>query len=126
MRTDFAAIVVGLAMGLAGCAGSYEPVVDLKGVDQVEYQSDLEECRAYAENVDVGTSAATGGAVGAGVGAATGAAVGAVTGSPGLGAAIGAAGGGTSGLFGGLFRGASKEKSIIRNCLRGRGYHVLD
>ncbi|MCP5365240.1 MAG: glycine zipper family protein [Hyphomicrobiales bacterium] len=125
MKTG-SALIVGLAIGLAGCAGSYEPVVDLKGVDHIEYQSDLEECRAYAENVDVGSNAATGGAVGAGVGAAAGAAVGAITGAPGRGAAIGAAGGGTSGLFGGLFRGTSKEKRIIRNCLRGRGYRVLD
>lgn len=125
MRTKLLAAGMLAAMA-AGCASSYEPIVDMQGVDPVRYQADLGECRQYAERVDVGTSAGTGAAIGAGVGAATGAAVGAITGQPGRGAAIGAAGGGTTGLFGGGLRGADKERQVIRNCLRGRGYSVLD
>ncbi len=117
---------VGMICGFAiGCASSYEPIVDMKGVDAARYQADLDECRQYADHVDVGTSAGTGAAIGAAIGAATGAAVGAITGSPGTGAAVGAAGGGTTGLFGGGLRGGEKQRQVIRNCLRGRGYSVL-
>lgn len=118
--------VVAVCGAGVGCASSYEPIIDTKDVDQARYQADLAECRQYAEQVDVGTSAGAGAGIGAAIGAATGAAVGAITGSPGTGAAVGAAGGGTSGLFGGGLRGVEKERQVIRNCLRGRGYNVLD
>jgi outer membrane lipoprotein SlyB len=109
---------------LAAC--SSDPIVDMKGVDEAKYESDLDECRAYADQVSVGRSAAGGGLFGGAAGAAVGAAVGAVTGRPGTGAAIGAAGGGTSGLIGGGASGSNKKDKVVRNCLRGRGYSVLD
>ena len=119
------ALGFGLALIAGGCAGG-GPIVDMKGVDSARYQADLAECEQYAEEVSVAGSAGGGAAVGAAAGAAVGAAVGAVTGSPGRGAAIGAAGGGTSGLFGGGASGLSKQDRVVRNCLRGRGYRVLD
>jgi outer membrane lipoprotein SlyB len=113
-----------LAFAVAGCAS--EPMIDTKGVNQAQYQTDLEDCRAYADQVSVAGSAAGGAVIGAAAGSAIGAAMGAITGVPGTGAAIGAAGGGTSGLFGGTARGAAKQDQVVRNCLRGRGYRVLD
>lgn len=113
-----------LTLAIAGCAS--DPIIDTKGVDQARYKADLAECRQYADQVSVTGNAAGGGLLGGAAGAAVGAAIGAVTGNPGTGAAVGAAGGGTSGLIGGTARGASKQDRVVRNCLRGRGYSVLD
>ena len=113
-----------ILVALAGCTS--DPIVDTKGVDPARYQADLVECRQYAEQVSVAGNAAGGGLLGGAAGAAVGAAVGAVTGNPGTGAAVGAAGGGTSGVIGGTARGVSKQERVVRNCLRGRGYSVLD
>src|SRR5690606_39285529 len=49
--TTRSAVLVVVALALAACARSYEPIVDMKGVDQARYQQDLAECRAYAEQV---------------------------------------------------------------------------
>jgi Glycine-zipper domain len=134
-------VVVILALCAAAC--SSDPIVDMKGVDEERYEQDLAECRQYADQVDVARSAgggallgaAGGAAVGAvvgaitgrpGTGAAVGAVVGAITGRPGTGAAVGGGAGGTSGLFAGGASGANKKERIVRNCLRGRGYSVLD
>lgn len=110
---------------LAGCAVG-DPVIDTRGVDQARYSQDLAECRVYADNVSTGGRAASGAAGTALLGAALGAVTGAVTGDPGAGAAIGA---GTGGIFGGASGAgsAAEEKGrIVRNCLRNRGYAVLD
>ncbi len=115
-----------LILILAGCAQSYQPVVDTKGVDNAKYQQDLLECRQYAEQVSPAGEAATTGVLGAAGGAALGAIVGAFSGSAGTGAAIGAATGGAVGAGAGGVSGISEQKRIINNCLRGRGYNVLN
>jgi len=115
-----------LMIALAGCAQSYQPVVDTKGVDNAKYQQDLSECRQYAEQVSPAGDAATGGVLGAAGGAALGAIVGAFSGGAGTGAAIGAASGGAVGAGAGGVSGVSEQKRIINNCLRGRGYNVLN
>ncbi|HEX7007511.1 MAG TPA: glycine zipper family protein [Alphaproteobacteria bacterium] len=114
-----------VALALAACARSYEPIVDMKGVDQARYQQDLAECRAYAEQVSPAGEAAAGGLLGAGVGAALGAIVGAFGGGAGSGAALGAGVGGVGGAASGGLRGASGQKQVIKNCLSRRGYAVL-
>lgn len=111
---------------LAACAAqTYQPVIDPKGVDMGKYQKDLAECRALADQVDAAGDTAQNALIGAGVGAAGGAALGAISGSAGIGAATGA----VLGAFGaGGASGLSKnerQKSIIDNCLRGRGYRTL-
>ena len=113
-----------LASALGACAS--DPIIDNRGVDPAAYQADLADCRQYADEVSVAGNAAAGGLLGGAAGAAIGAAIGAVTGSPGMGAAVGAAGGGTSGAVGGGAHGVGKKDKIVRNCLRGRGYSVLD
>jgi hypothetical protein len=115
-----------VVLALCAAACSSDPIVDMKGVDEARYRQDLAECRQYTDQVDVARSAAGGAMLGAAGGAAVGAVVGAITGRPGTGAAIGAGGGGTSGLFGGGVSGEKKKERVVRNCLRGRGYHVLD
>ena len=116
-------VVVILALCAATCSSG---IVDMKGVDQERYERDLAECRQYADQVDVARSAGGGALLGAAGGAAVGAVVGAITGSPGTGAAVGGGAGGTSGLVAGGASGANKKERVVRNCLRGRGYSVLD
>ncbi len=118
------ALIAAAALSVSACAS--DPIVDMKGVDNARYEQDLAECKQYADQVDVASNAGTGVLFGGAAGAAVGAVVGAITGAPGTGAAIGAAGGGTTGLFGGGAKGYSKKQQVVRNCLRGRGYSVLD
>jgi outer membrane lipoprotein SlyB len=118
--------LIALVAGLAGCAQSYQPVVDPKGVDNAKYQQDLAECRQLAEQVNPYERAAVGTAIGAIGGAALGAVTGAVVGSPGAGAAIGAGAGGLTGAAVGGGTGVEQQKKIIDNCLKNRGYAVLN
>ena len=105
----------------AGCASTYRPLVDTKGVDMNRYEADLRECREYTQQlVGPGEQAATG----AVVGAATGALVTRIVDrdlnrgpNTRLGALLGA--------VGGLARGAQEQYAVIRNCMAGRGYRVL-
>ena len=113
-------VSVCLAFGLASCA--YRPVVDPKRSDMAKYETDLVECRQIAEK-------APGAGAGAVVGAAGGYAVGQVfartTGrsnvanEAGRGAAV-------LGAAGGAGAGAKNKRQIIKNCMTGRGYAVLD
>ncbi|MBT8063115.1 MAG: glycine zipper family protein [Xanthomonadales bacterium] len=106
-----------LALSLTACA-SHKPIVDTKGVNMALYERDLAECTEYAEQVESGEKVAKSAAVGAAVGAA----IGAVFGNAGDGAATGAIDGGT---HGGLD--ADREKAaVVKRCLRGRGYRVLN
>jgi len=120
----FASTILTLGL-LLGCAQSYQPIVDLKGVNNAKYQQDLAECRQYAEQIDVGGNTAVGTLGGAGIGAALGAAVGAIGGNAGAGAATGAVVGGAGGAGAGVGTSVQRQKTIINNCLHHRGYRVL-
>ena len=109
---------------LSGCATSganYRPIVDVKGVDMNKFEGDLIECRQYAVQV-----------AGAGEGAAAGAVAGALFGAL-LAAAAGvkydrasiARVGAVSGAVSGAAEGEKGQRNIIRTCLTGRGYSVL-
>jgi len=103
----------------AACAS--DPIIDPKGVNTAQYRQDLAECRAIADQVKVGQKAAGSAVAGAVVGAAVGAAVGnsdTAQRAAGAGAAVGAAKG--------TGRGLSERERVVRNCLRGRGYSVLN
>lgn len=116
---------VGTALILAACAQSYEPVVDMEGVNPNKYQSDLATCRGYAEKVDAAGNGATDTLLGAGIGAAAGAALGAIGGNAGGGALIGTTIGGLGGGGTGVADSVARQKTIINNCLTKRGYTVL-
>ena len=113
-------VIALLPLTLAACRSS-EPIVDMQGVNQAQYNRDLAECRQYAEQVESGREVVRGAAGGAVVGAAVGAAVGnsdTAQRGAGAGAAVGAARGA---------REAERQSErVLRNCLRGRGYRVLN
>ena len=109
-----------ICLVLGGCA-SKQIVIDKKGVDMAHYEQDLAECQQYAEELATGTQVAKSAAGSAAVGAAVGAILGdrrSAQKLAGVGAVTGAAHGGAR---------ASEEKvRVVKNCLRGRGYKVLN
>jgi hypothetical protein len=117
MKTPILVPAVVLALS-AGCASHPDPIIDTKGVNMARYEVDLRECRAYAEEVSVAGGAAKGAAAGAVVGAAAGA----ISGDADRGAGYGAIGGGARSA---LYNQREKER-VVKNCLRGRGYRVLN
>jgi hypothetical protein len=114
-------ILVCTAGLVAGCAAHPDPIIDMKGVDQEEFDQDWEECESYTDEVVM----ARGVAKGAGLGAAVGAVAGAIGGNSSdvaEGAAVG-------GLYGGVDSGleADREKqAVFKRCMLGRGYRVLN
>ena len=112
---------IALVSGCASKAG--KPIVDMKGVNPSQYEQDLAECSSYADEVAVGEKAVTGAVTGAVVGGALGAIWdGYRGGSPERGAASGAVVGGA----GGVGSGVSERNRVVKSCLRGRGYSVLN
>ena len=112
-------LTVFAALLASACAD--RPIIDTRGVNMAAYEQDLADCRAYAEQVNTGRKVLTGGAVGAVVGAAVGAAVGnsdTAKRSAGAGAAVGSAKG--------AGRAHREKETVVRNCLRNRGYAVLN
>lgn len=107
-------------VSLAACARQ-QPIVDTKGIDQASYQRDLAECQHYASQVDTAGKAAGGAVTGAVVGGAMGAVINGTKGAR-TGAGVGAVGGTAKGLA----RGTREQQQVVRNCLRGRGYKVLN
>lgn|SRR3990167_11327383 len=109
---------------LTGCAtnggGAGGILVDTKGKDSAQYESDNRECQQYAESQSVAGNAAAGAAAGALFGLLMGAAVdhqykGQYAGAGALG-----------GLLGGATGGVKNKDEIYRNCMRGRDYNVLN
>lgn len=97
------------------------PIIDPQGVDMTRYQADLDECQVIAEQVPVGERAVVGAATGAVIGGAVGAVVGNRNTAT-RGAGVGAIGGGVRGASSGL----SERDRVVHNCLRGRGYRILN
>jgi outer membrane lipoprotein SlyB len=108
-------MLLGMAL-TAGCAGSSKPVIDPAGVDMEQYNTDLVECEQISEQVDQKAGA------GAAGGAVVGGLLGAITGSTVRCAGAGAVVGGARGVGS-----TNKEKSrVVKNCLRNRGYQILN
>lgn len=121
MKSTVAALVA--VSILAGCAGlprgaAYVPLVDMKGVDEAKYPADLGECQAYAtQRMDA--------AQGAMAGAVMGAVIGAILAPKGYRNNVA----GRGALLGGLAGGAGAtetQEQIVKTCLVGRGYTVLN
>jgi len=96
-------------------------ITDTQGVEMQKYNQDLYACRQYAAQVNVGSDALAGLIAGALVGAAIGAAIG-NSDTAERGASVGAISGVTDGASGAL----SEQDMVIKNCLIGRGYKVLN
>lgn len=111
-----------LACTLVACAGAgYRPLVDAKGVNMANYEGDLLECQSYARQVAGAPETA---AIGAIAGALIGAALSAAAGSRydnHAAARVGAVAGG----LGGAGSGETSQRDVIKNCMAGRGYRVL-
>jgi hypothetical protein len=113
-----AAAIVGL---LAGCTTTKEIIIDERGVDMARYRQDLAECRGYAEQVRTGEKVVRGAASGAAIGGA----IGAITGGKDR-AAEGAGVGAVTGGARGAAQGERTEVQVVKRCLSGRGYRVLN
>lgn len=111
---------------LSACATSVQqqilvPLVDMKGVDNIQFNNDVMECNAYARRIDAEQHAAnTAMALGV-LGALLGASLGNRRDALQLGA-IGAA----SGAVQGHSKAVEKQEDVVRRCLAGRGYVVLE
>lgn len=114
-------LVVVLAVGCAGA--DVRPLVDMKGVNEAAYEKDLQECQAYAKDQSgMGSTAAKG----AGAGAVIGGLLGLVTGGNASGIAQAAGAGAVLGGAGGAFSGNQSQEAVVKRCLSGRGYKVLN
>jgi len=109
---------------LVGCAGAdVRPLVDMKGVNESAYENDLQECQAYAKQESgMGSTAAKGAAAGAVVGGL----LGLVTGGNASGIAQAAGAGAVIGTAGGAYSGNQSQEAVVKRCLSGRGYKVLN
>jgi len=95
-----------------------KPIIDTKGVDMTLYETDLEECKAYSNDISTVKSIAKGSAAGAAVGVV----IEAISNKRKDAIEIGAVSGGTqSGL-----RATREKEQILKRCLKGRGYKVLN
>lgn len=119
-------LVLVATLVLSACAHHREGsggdiIVDTKNIDMGAYYQDLHECRSYAAQVNVGEKVATRAVTGAVVGGAVGAIVGD------SGTAKRAAGvGGVLGAVKGTGQGYQEKQRVVKNCLSGRGYRVLN
>ena len=108
--------VLAAALLLSACAS--KPIIDTYSVDMVQYEKDLADCEHIAEQVESGKITGKSAAFGAGVGAAYGV----IGGDIGNAAATGAVTGGA----GGLLKQDNEKARVTKNCLRHRGYAVLN
>ena len=111
-------------VAVVGCAGAnVRPIVDMKGVNESAYEKDLSECQAYAQQQSgMGENAAKG----VGAGAVVGGLLGLVTGGNASGIAQAAGAGAVIGGAGGAFTGNQAQEGVVKRCLSGRGYKVLN
>jgi hypothetical protein len=112
---------------LNGCVSSQDglPVVriiiDQDGVDVSSYNKDLYECRRYAGQINAGGDALSGALAGAIVGALVGAAIDdsdTAKRTGGYGAIVGGAEAGGDAV--------QTQETVVKKCLTGRGYKVLN
>jgi len=125
-RTAAAMFATALCVDACANAGAdYRPVVDMHGNTEAAYDRDVAACQQTARAARNNTKEAEGAGIGAAAGGAGGAVLGAIGGNPLLGAGVGA----LAGLVGtGGYEEATTEKreeTIVRNCMRDRGYSIL-
>ena len=114
---NFSLATISLVM-IGACSAHPEPIIDERGVNMDIYAADLEECTSYSDPVSVGEGAAKGAAGGAAVGAATGVIGGDVYRGVGYGAIYGATQYGNEA--------ERMKRNVVKRCLAGRGYRVLN
>ncbi len=112
-------LLAALVGALAACSSAPGPIVDTKGVNMSRYHEDLADCEGYADQVRIEQGVAKGAAAGGAVGAATGAILGESIGEF---AGVGAVAGGAKSAI----RGDQEKSQVVKRCMRGRGYKVLN
>ena len=96
-------------------------IIDTRGVDESVFKKDYSECSDFAKNIDLTERTLKQGAVAG----ATGAAVGAIIGGEEAAKKIGGSAAVLNAVEANL-DGRNEQAKIIKNCLRGRGYRVLN
>ena len=121
-------IIFALSIIIVSSCASYAPVVDPQSVkNEDRYYRDQAECKAIAsQNTSTAKNVAKDTVIGGAVGAGTGALLGVITGSVTTGLAAGALIGGVAGGAKGAYDSDKNYETIYRNCMRGRGYNVLN
>ena len=105
-----------------------DPVIDPSSItNEDKYYRDNAECKAIAKDNKGGVGdVAKDTAIGAGVGAGTGALLGVIGGKAGKKAGLGAVIGGVAGGGLSIYGEHKTYDEIYKNCMRGRGYRVLN
>ena len=112
---------------LNGCVSSLDGlpsvriIIDQAGIDINAYNNDLFECRQYAGQINAGSDALSGAIAGAIVGALVGAAIDnsdTAKRTGGYGAIVGGAEAGGDAV--------QTQETVVKKCLTGRGYKVLN
>ena len=96
-------------------------IIDTRGVDESVFKKDYSECSDFAKNIDLTDRTLRQGAVAG----ATGTAVGAIIGGEEAAKKIGGSAAVLNAVEANL-DGRNEQAKIIKNCLRGRGYKVLN
>lgn len=113
--------VITLVTGCSTMGANYRPIVDTQNLDFNKYEADLKDCQGFATQTASAAESAAGGAV---AGAILGGILAAAAGrgySRSSTAKVGAVGG----AVGAGAQGETDQRNIIRRCLSGRGYKVL-
>ncbi len=122
MRLDYFGAAGVAAFLLAACTTTDEVIIDRKGVDMARYAADKAECETYADEVRTGEKTVRGAASGAVVGGA----IGGIADDSSEGVARGAGVGAVTGAARGVAEGERDKVRVVKQCLRGRGYRVLN
>jgi outer membrane lipoprotein SlyB len=127
MRKLFEVWLLSTVLVLSSCTSNPQTqptggvIIDTKGLDMSTYYQDLHECRNFAAQVNVGGQVVEKTISGALIGGA----VGAIAGDSD--AAKRAAGvGGLLGAVKGSGQASQEKQRVLKNCLKGRGYRVLN
>lgn len=119
-------LVLFIALLLASCSSIEDltgnnPIIDTQSVNLTRYNTDLLQCQNYADEVAIVQKAGSGAVTGAVVGGVFGAVLG-NNDTAKKAAGIGAVGGGARGVGEGI----RERERVIKRCLMGRGYRVLN
>ena len=102
---------------------AWRPIVDMRGLDPALFEADFGQCQSLAaQQASAAQTAATNAVVGAVLFGLIAAAAGGDSRMVGQSAAVGAVAGGTQGGV----DGALSQIQIMRNCMGGRGYVLLN
>jgi len=108
-----------IMLTFTGCARYAQIIIDPRDNNMEHYQADLAECRQIAEQIE---SKVAEGALG---GAIVGAIVGGIIGGRDTSVTTAQLGALSGGLEGGVYT-IQERTRVVKNCLRNRGYRILN